>query len=62
MKPAPSAHFNHNFQPLCTLDVENEEEVRASKKIERVPTVTNSVDACTVTTLDVIAAFAVQQG
>jgi hypothetical protein len=32
LKPAPSTHFKHNFQRLCTLDVENEEEVKAGKK------------------------------
>jgi hypothetical protein len=30
LKPAPNTHFKRNFQPFCTLDVENRQ------KIERV--------------------------
>jgi hypothetical protein len=68
LKPAPNAHFKRNFQPFCTLDVENGQArnqkgrdcgcALATGSCEEA----NSVDAYTVPPLDVITAFAVQQG
>ena len=69
MKPASRALFNRYFEFLSTAGVENEEEVSgrenrkgrdcgyalATGSCEEA----NGVDACTVTTLDVITAFAV---
>src|SRR6185369_16349543 len=67
LKPAPNAHFKRNFQPFCTLDVENGQArnqkgrdcgcALATGSCEEA----NSVDAYTVPPLDVITAFAVQQ-
>ena len=35
LKPVPSADFKPNFQPLCTVNVEKEEEVRACQQLRR---------------------------
>jgi hypothetical protein len=72
LKPAPSVDTKRTFSAVMHIDVGNEEEVRACQKLKgsRLWVCSshgscekaNSVDACTVTTLDVITDFAVQAG